>query len=98
MFKGSITALVSPFNNGNIDIGAFENHIEFQINSGSNGIVPCGTTGESTLSRDEHQQLIERSVKVSNGRVLLLLVLDQIQPKKLLHLQSMQKNLKLMLC
>ena len=48
----------------------FENHIEFQINSGSNGIVPCGTTGESpTLSHDEHQQLIERSVKVSNGRV-----------------------------
>ena len=51
MFKGSITALVSPFNNGNIDIEAFENHIEFQINGGSNGIVPCGTTGESpTLS------------------------------------------------
>ena len=70
MFKGSITALVSPFNNGNIDIGAFEKHIEFQINGGSNGIVPCGTTGESpTLSHDEHQQLIERSVKVSNGRV-----------------------------
>ena len=70
MFKGSITALVSPFNNGNIDIEAFENHIEFQINGGSNGIVPCGTTGESpTLSHDEHQQLIERSVKVSNGRV-----------------------------
>ena len=70
MFKGSITALVSPFNNGNIDIGAFEKHIEFQINGGSNGIVPCGTTGESpTLSHDEHQQLIERSVKVSNGRI-----------------------------
>ena len=73
MFKGSITALVSPFNNGNIDIGAFEKHIEFQINGGSNGIVPCGTTGESpTLSHDEHQQLIERSVKVSNGRVPII--------------------------
>ena len=43
MFKGSITALVSPFNNGKLDIEAYEKHIDFQIQGGSNGIVPCGT-------------------------------------------------------
>ena len=70
MFKGSITALVSPFNNGKLDIEAYEKHIDFQIQGGSNGIVPCGTTGESpTLSHDEHQLLIERAVKISSGRI-----------------------------
>jgi len=59
MFKGSITALVSPFRGHNLDLEAFEKFINFQITNGTNGIVPCGTTGESpTISHDEHKLLI----------------------------------------
>ena len=61
MFKGSITALITPFKNGEIDWPAFEKLVEWQIESGTDGLVPCGTTGESpTLSHDEHEQVIER--------------------------------------
>jgi 4-hydroxy-tetrahydrodipicolinate synthase len=70
MFKGSITALVTPFKGENLDINAFEKFIDFQISNGTNGIVPCGTTGESpTISHDEHKKLIEVAVKSSNGRI-----------------------------
>tara|TARA_B100000886_G_C20415746_1_gene489190 strand:+ start:699 stop:1571 length:873 start_codon:yes stop_codon:yes gene_type:complete len=70
MFKGSITALVTPFKGDNLDINSYEKFIEFQISSGSNGIVPCGTTGESpTISNIEHKKLIEIAVKSSNGRI-----------------------------
>jgi len=70
MFKGSITALVTPFKGDNLDINAFEKFVEFQISNGTNGIVPCGTTGESpTISHDEHKKLIEVAVKSSNGRI-----------------------------
>ena len=70
MFKGSITALVTPFKGENLDINAFEKFIEFQISNGTNGIVPCGTTGESpTINHDEHKKLIETAVKTSNGRI-----------------------------
>ena len=70
MFKGSITALVSPFKGNNLDLEAFEKFINFQIKNGTNGIVPCGTTGESpTISHEEHKLLIETAVKVSNGKI-----------------------------
>ena len=70
MFKGSITALVSPFRGHNLDLEAFEKFINFQITNGTNGIVPCGTTGESpTISHDEHKLLIETAVKVANGKI-----------------------------
>ncbi len=70
MFRGSITALVTPFNNGKVDYSAFEKLIEYQITNGTNGIVPCGTTGESpTLSYDEHKKIIEISIKVSNKKI-----------------------------
>ena len=70
MFKGSITALVSPFKGNNLDLEAFEKFINFQITNGTNGIVPCGTTGESpTISHEEHKLLIETAVKVSNGKI-----------------------------
>lgn len=70
MFKGSITALVTPFKNGNLDIEGYENFIEFQISQGSNGIVPGGTTGESpTLEYAEHKKIIDIAVKISKGRV-----------------------------
>lgn len=70
MFKGSITALVTPFRNGEVDEGAFKRLIEFQIANGTNGLVPCGTTGESaTLSYDEHDKVIELSIEAAAGRV-----------------------------
>lgn len=70
MFKGSITALVSPFKGNNLDLEAFEKFINFQITNGTNGIVPCGTTGESpTISHDEHKLLIETAIKVANGKI-----------------------------
>ncbi len=70
MFKGSITALVTPFKDNKLDVNSFEKFIEFQISNGTNGIVPGGTTGESpTISHDEHKKIIEISVKISNGRI-----------------------------
>ncbi|MCB1531606.1 MAG: 4-hydroxy-tetrahydrodipicolinate synthase [Alphaproteobacteria bacterium] len=70
MFKGSIPALITPFKNGEIDWPAFENFIEWQIEQGSHGLVPCGTTGESpTLTHEEHNQVIERCIAVAAGRV-----------------------------
>ncbi len=70
MFKGSIPALITPFKDGALDLKAFENLIEWQIEQGSHGLVPCGTTGESpTLSQDEQKTLIKRCVEVAKGRV-----------------------------
>lgn len=70
MFKGSITALVTPFKGDNLDENAYEKFIDFQISNGTHGIVPCGTTGESpTISHEEHKRLIEIAVKSSGGKV-----------------------------
>ncbi len=70
MFRGSITALITPFNNGNLDEEAFRNLVEWQINEGTNGLVPVGTTGESpTLSHAEHKRVVELCVETANGRV-----------------------------
>ncbi|MCM5552080.1 4-hydroxy-tetrahydrodipicolinate synthase [Pleomorphomonas sp. NRK KF1] len=70
MFKGSITALVTPFRDGAIDWKAFEAFVDWQVTEGSHGLVPVGTTGESpTLSHDEHKRVVETCVKVTAGRV-----------------------------
>ncbi|MCB9996479.1 MAG: 4-hydroxy-tetrahydrodipicolinate synthase [Rhodospirillales bacterium] len=70
MFKGSITALVTPFKNGQVDWQAFDNLIEYQIENGTHAVVPCGTTGESpTLSHAEHKRIVERCIDVVNKRV-----------------------------
>ncbi len=70
MFKGSLTALITPFENGEIDYDRYEAIIEYQINNGTSGIIPCGTTGEApTLSSEEHKRLVECAVKTSNGRI-----------------------------
>jgi 4-hydroxy-tetrahydrodipicolinate synthase len=69
-FRGSFTALVTPFKNGNLDEGAMRGLVSWQIAEGSNGLVPVGTTGESpTLSHDEHNKVVEWCVKEANGRV-----------------------------
>lgn len=72
-FKGAFTALVTPFANGRIDEDAYRNLIEWQVESGINGVVPCGTTGESaTLSHEEHKQAIRICVDQIKGRVPVL--------------------------
>lgn len=73
MFKGSITALITPFKDGEINWKAFEDFVEWQIEQGTHGVVPCGTTGESpTLSHDEHMAIIQRCVDVVKGRIPVL--------------------------
>lgn len=70
MFKGSITALVTPFRNGKLDEAAFTRLVEWQISEGTHGLVPVGTTGESpTLDHDEHKRVIELCVQVARKRV-----------------------------
>lgn len=70
MFKGSIVAIVTPFKDGKVDEDAYRELIEFQIESGTSAIVPCGTTGESaTLNMEEHARVIEIAVEAVNRRV-----------------------------
>ena len=69
-FKGSITALITPFRDGKVDAQAFRKLVEWQIDQGTHGLVPCGTTGESpTLTHDEHKQVIEICIETAAGRV-----------------------------
>ena len=70
MFSGAITAIVTPFKDNRVDEEAFRELIEFQIASGIDGIVPCGTTGESsTLSHEEHDRVIEIVIDAVKKRV-----------------------------
>jgi 4-hydroxy-tetrahydrodipicolinate synthase len=71
--KGSIPALITPMNGGQLDEGALRQLIAWQIAEGSHGLVPCGTTGESpTLTADEHRRVIQICVEGANGRVPVL--------------------------
>lgn len=70
MFKGSFTALITPFKNGQVDDQAFMRLVEWQIEEGTHGLVPVGTTGECpTLSHDEHKHVVELCIKVARKRV-----------------------------
>ena len=70
MFSGSIPALVTPFRDGQVDEAAFRRLVDWQIQSGSSALVPCGTTGESaTLDNDEHHHVIKVCVEQAAGRV-----------------------------
>lgn len=70
MFKGSITALITPFAEGRVDERAFQELVAWQIAEGTHGVVPCGTTGESpTLSHDEHMRVVELCIEVAKGRI-----------------------------
>lgn len=69
-FRGSFTALVTPFKDGKLDERAFREHVSWQIAEGTHGLVPVGTTGESpTLSHDEHKRVVEWCVAEAKGRV-----------------------------
>jgi len=70
MFKGSITALLTPFKDGAVDEAAFQAFVEWQISEGTHGLVPVGTTGESpTLSHAEHKRVVELCIEAAAGRV-----------------------------
>lgn len=70
MFSGAFTALVTPFRNGEVDVEALEGMVEFQIQHGVSGLVPCGTTGETpAMSEAEDRLVVETTVRVANGRV-----------------------------
>ena len=73
MFSGSIPALVTPFSGGRVAEDTLREFVEWQIDEGSNGLVPCGTTGEvATLNEDEHRQVIAAVVEVAKGRVRVI--------------------------
>jgi 4-hydroxy-tetrahydrodipicolinate synthase len=70
MFQGSIPALITPFKDGKVDEQAFQNLVEWQIEQGSDALVPVGTTGESpTLSHAEHHLVVELCIEAAKGRV-----------------------------
>jgi 4-hydroxy-tetrahydrodipicolinate synthase len=70
MFRGSLTALVTPFRGGAVDTRALGDLVEAQIAGGTNGLVPCGSTGESaTLTHEEHVEVVKHVVRVARGRV-----------------------------
>lgn len=70
MFYGSIPALITPFKNGEIDWPAFDSFVEWQIDQGSHGLVPVGTTGESpTLTHAEHKAVVKRCIEIADGRI-----------------------------
>lgn len=71
MFKGSMTALITPFDSNNeVDWSAFDKLVEWQIASGTDAVIPCGTTGESpTLTHDEHKKIVKRCVDIVAGRI-----------------------------
>ncbi|MEA3547885.1 MAG: 4-hydroxy-tetrahydrodipicolinate synthase [Thermodesulfobacteriota bacterium] len=72
-FRGAFVAIVTPFIDGKIDEQGLVDLIEFQIENGTHGIVPCGTTGESaTMSHEEHHRVVELTIKTVNGRVPVL--------------------------
>jgi len=70
MFTGSLVPIVTPFKNGQIDHDGLERVIEYVLAGGSDGIIPCGTTGESaTLSHDEHEEVIRATIEIVKKRV-----------------------------
>src|SRR5437588_12306159 len=70
MFNGAISALITPFRDGMVDDAALRDLVEWQIESGVDGVVPCGSTGESaTLSHAEHERVVEIVVKEARGRI-----------------------------
>ncbi len=69
MFKGSLVALITPFRDHELDESAFQEHVAWQINQGTHGLVPCGTTGESPALADEEQKrLVSLCVEVAKGK------------------------------
>ncbi len=93
MFQGSIVALVTPFKDGKIDEEKLRNLVEFQISNGTDGIVPCGTTGESaTLSHEEHCRVIEIVIDQVNKRIPVIAGAGSNSTKETLFLTEHAKK------
>lgn len=91
--KGSFVAIVTPFRDGKFDAEAFKRLVEFQIENGTAGIVPCGTTGESaTLSHDEHLEVITACVKAVKGRVPVIAGTGSNSTSEAIHLTKGAKQ------
>ena len=72
-FTGSMTALITPFDDGQLDLNSFKKIVNTQISNGTDGLVPVGTTGESpTLSHEEHERVVEICIEVNSGRVPII--------------------------
>ena len=70
MFEGSIPAVITPFTEDKVDFDSLHKVLTYLIDNGSNGLVPCGTTGESpTLSHEEHKKIIEETIKITDNRI-----------------------------
>ncbi|MCZ6469176.1 MAG: 4-hydroxy-tetrahydrodipicolinate synthase [Candidatus Dadabacteria bacterium] len=94
MIHGSMVAIVTPFRNGKIDEKALKDLIEFQIENGTHGIVPCGTTGESpTLSHEEHEYVIELTVNAVNKRVPVIAGTGSNSTKEAIRLTRFAKEI-----
>ena len=93
MFRGSIVALVTPFKKGKVDEEALSRLVDFQVRSGTNGVVPCGTTGESaTLTYEEHQRVIEITVSAAGGRMPVIAGTGSNSTDEAIHLTRHAKS------
>ncbi|MEO0098284.1 MAG: 4-hydroxy-tetrahydrodipicolinate synthase [candidate division WOR-3 bacterium] len=94
MLKGSFTALVTPFQNGEVDLAGLRRNIEFQLANDTAGLVPCGTTGESpTLSLEEWEMVIRTTVESVQGRIPVIAGTGTNDTKKTIKLTERAKEL-----
>jgi 4-hydroxy-tetrahydrodipicolinate synthase len=95
MFEGVYVAIPTPFKNGKVDENALKEHIEFLIENGVDGIVPCGTTGESaTLSYEEHEEVIAFTVEQVKGRVKVIAGTGSNSTKEAIKLTKFAEEIK----
>jgi len=93
-FFGSITALITPFKNGEIDQKAFQDFVQWQLNEGTNGFVPCGTTGEApTLSDEEYGLLTRLCMEVVKGKAPVMVGCGSNSTKHAMHLTAQAQNM-----
>lgn len=95
MFEGAITAIVTPIKNGKHDEDAFRKHIDFQIENGIDGIVPCGTTGEAaTMSHEEHKKFLSIATEHARGRTKVICGAGSNSTEEALELCEHAKKIK----
>jgi 4-hydroxy-tetrahydrodipicolinate synthase len=93
MFKGSLVALVTPFRGGRFDEDAYQAFVEWQIEEGTHGLVPVGTTGESpTLSHAEHERVVELCIEAAAGRVPVIAGTGSNSTEEAIHLTKHAKK------
>ena len=93
MFKGSIVALITPFNNDKLNEENYVKLIHHHLENGTNGVVPAGTTGESpTLSHSEHNKVIELAIKECKGKIPVIAGTGSNSTSKQSNFPYMQKN------